>query len=74
MSLDTKTSHPSSRSYVLKLHRDATPQSGLLFGRLESLSSGRCFAFSSADELLQCLSSDALATQRDASPLSPDRN
>jgi len=74
MPLDTKSSHPSSHSYVLKLHRDAAPQAGVLFGRLESLSSGRCFAFSSAEELLQCLSRDALATQRDASSLPPDRN
>jgi hypothetical protein len=67
MSLDPRPTHPSSRSYVLKLHRDARPQQGLLFGRLESLGSGRCFAFASADELLRCLVQDAPAALRDAS-------
>jgi len=59
MTLDTLPPHPVSRSYVLKLHRNARPQDGLLFGRLESLSSGRVFAFASADELLRCLVHDA---------------
>jgi hypothetical protein len=60
MTLDPHASHPSSRSYVLKLHRDARPHEGLVFGRLESMSSGRCFAFANSAELLRCLVVDAL--------------
>ena len=71
MSLDPRTSHPSSRSYVLKLHRDARPQDSLLFGRLESLATGHCFVFASAGELLDCLARDALAALRDAAASQP---
>jgi len=60
MTLDPLASLPSSRSYVLKLHRDARPHEGLLFGRLESMASGRCFAFANSAELLRCLVLDAL--------------
>lgn len=62
MTLDPLATHPSSRSYVLKLHREARPQDGLVFGRLESMSSGRCFAFSNAAELLRCLALDGVGT------------
>jgi hypothetical protein len=62
MTLDPLASHPSSRSYVLKLHRDARPQEGLVFGRLESMASGRSFAFANATELLRCLVLDAVPT------------
>lgn len=65
--LEPQTSHPSSRSYVLKLHRDAKPQCGLVFGRLESISSGRSFAFASADQLLKCLVHDAMVHEADDS-------
>ena len=64
MTLDPQASHPSSRSYVLKLHRDARPHEGLVFGRLESMSSGRCFAFANSAELLRCLVLDALPGMR----------
>jgi len=60
MTLDPFASHPSSRSYVLKLHRDARPQQGLVFGRLESMASGRSFAFANANELLRCLVLDCV--------------
>ena len=60
MTLDPLASHPSSRSYVLKLHRDARPQEGLVFGRLESMASGRSFAFANANELLRCLVLDCV--------------
>ena len=66
MTLDPLASHPSSRSYVLKLHRDARPQEGLVFGRLESMASGRCFAFANANELLRCLMLDCVAPPVDA--------
>jgi len=68
MTLDPLASHPSGRSYVLKLHRDARPQQGLLFGRLESMASGHSFAFANADELLRCLAIDA-----PESPAGPSR-
>jgi hypothetical protein len=60
MTLDPLASHPSSRSYVLKLHRDARPQEGLVFGRLESMASGRSFAFANSTELLRCLLLDCV--------------
>jgi len=60
MTLDPLASHPSSRSFVLKLHRDARPHEGLLFGRLESMSSGRSFAFGNVNELLRCLALDGV--------------
>jgi hypothetical protein len=62
MSLSTQASHPSRRSYVLKLHRDAAPESGLLFGRLENIATGHCFVFGSVAELLRCLASDTART------------
>jgi hypothetical protein len=66
MSLDTQASHPSHRSYVLKLHRDARPHEGLVFGRLESMTSGRSFAFGNASELLRCLVLDTISAAREA--------
>jgi hypothetical protein len=56
MVLDTAPLYPSDRAYVLKLHRDATPGSGRIFGRLENVASGEHFVFASADELLAILS------------------
>ena len=61
MTLDPHASHPSSCSYVLKLHRDARPHEGLLFGRLENMASGHSFVFGNAAELLRCLALDATA-------------
>jgi hypothetical protein len=55
MVLDTAPLYPSDRAYVLKLHRDATPGSGRIFGRLENLASGEHFLFANAEELLECL-------------------
>jgi hypothetical protein len=63
MTLHLHATYPSARSYVLKLHRDASPQRGQFFGRLESMASGRHYDFSSGEELLACLARDvALAT------------
>lgn len=72
MSLTSETSHPGACSYVLKLHRDARPQDGLLFGKLENLRSGRSFAFGSSDELLRALAQDARTTASPAPEISPD--
>lgn len=54
MVLNTHTSYPHTRTYVLKLHRDATP-AGELVGRLEHVESGQQFPFNSGEELLACL-------------------
>jgi hypothetical protein len=73
MSLSALVPHPSRCSYVLKLHRDATPASGQLFGRLENIATGHCFVFGSVAELLRCLAADAtgpdpFAVQTDQDP------
>lgn len=72
MSLSTQASHPSRRSYVLKLHRDAAPADGLLFGRLENIATGHCFVFGNVAELLRCLASDSAPSVDTA--LDPDPN
>lgn len=62
MTLNPYANYPSTRSYVLKLHRDATPEHGQIVGRLENMASGRCFDFSSGEQLLVCLARDAAAS------------
>ena len=59
MILATQTNYPNSRTWVLKLHRDALPAAGVLFGRLENVTTGEQFAFASATELLACLAQNA---------------
>ena len=58
MILEVHPSYPSASSYVLKLHRDAAPARGRIFGRLENIATGEQFAFSNAEELLACLVRD----------------
>ena len=65
MKLNPHVNYPSARTYVLKLHHDAMPGHGRIFGRLENLSSSHHFDFSSGDDLLARLAQDAL-------PLEPD--
>lgn len=55
MVLQKHPSFPATRSYVLKLHRDAAPEAGKLAGRLEVVHSGEQFDFASGEELLACL-------------------
>jgi hypothetical protein len=55
MILATQANYPNARTWVLKLHRDARPSAGVLFGRLENVTTGEQFAFASARELLACL-------------------
>ena len=62
MTLNPHASYPSARSYVLKLHHDATPQDGRIVGRLENMASGSCFDFVTGDELLACLARDVAAS------------
>jgi hypothetical protein len=41
MTLNPHTNYPSTRSYVLKLHRDAVPERWTDRGRLENMASAR---------------------------------
>ena len=61
MKLINQSNHPSARSYVLKLHRDAKPHLGDVFGRLENMLSGQQFDFHSGAQLLACLAIDTAA-------------
>lgn len=55
MVLQKYPSFSATRSYVLKLHRDAAPEVGKLAGRLEAVHSGEQFQFATGEELLACL-------------------
>jgi hypothetical protein len=63
MTLNSQSTYPSTRRYVLKLHRDAVPCREQIAGRLENMTSGRYFDFSSADELFACLAADLTSTE-----------
>jgi len=65
MTLNSHVNYPSTRSYVLKLHHDATPQHGQIVGRLENMASGHCFDFSTGEQLLACLARDAAESSAD---------
>ena len=67
MTLDDQSTHPSTRSYVLKLHRDALSGNAKLIGRLENMASGRHFDFRSGEDLLACLACD-LASGKSGTP------
>ena len=56
MTLNRQASFPIKRSFVLKLHRDATGERDQLAGRLENLCSGHQSTFRNAEELLALLS------------------
>lgn len=72
MTLNPIPAHPSSLSYVLKLHRDSRPEQGQLLGLLEHLGSGQSVAFSSTEALLAALlahaATDAAQSYRDGKP------
>ena len=53
MTLNSRATFPNTRTYVLKLHRDARPSQ--LFGRVESLASGQQCTFTDGAALLACL-------------------
>ena len=52
MVLNTHPIYPSAGRYVLRLHRDARPQDGVLAGRIEHVTSGDSCVFDSSEELL----------------------
>ena len=58
MTLNPTTSYPNSRTYVLKLHRDAGNPPQQLSGILEHLATGRQLEFPSAERLLGLLRSE----------------
>jgi hypothetical protein len=65
MTLDPPSPPPRLAAYVLKLHRDAAPGRGQLYGRVEHLASGTSAEFKSGADLLAWLAlhgtrSDAL--------------
>ena len=70
MTLNAIPSHPSSRCYVLKLHRDSQPAQGRISGLLEHVASGEAVAFDSAEDLVKALlahaASDSVLARRDA--------
>ena len=51
MILHHEPNYPSTRHYVLKLHRDASPCNGHFFGRIESVATGHAIEFRSIEEL-----------------------
>jgi hypothetical protein len=63
MTLNPQPSYPSTRSYVLKLHRDARPARDEIAGRLENMATGDCFEFRGAEELLERLAAELASAQ-----------
>ena len=55
MVLNPHPIYPSAGCFVLRLHRDARPRQGQLFGRIEHVASGEGTDFASAAELLDWL-------------------
>ena len=55
MTLNAIPSHPSSRCYVLKLHRDSQPAQGRISGLLEHVASGESMAFEDTRGLISAL-------------------
>lgn len=66
MTLNPQPTYPSLGSYVLKLHRDADPRSGLLRGRIEHIASGDSFEFADIRSLATGLARHAAAQRRQA--------
>ncbi|MCP5158935.1 MAG: hypothetical protein H6974_01190 [Gammaproteobacteria bacterium] len=64
MTLNSVPAFSSARSYVLKLHRDARPDRGELFGKVEHVITGQCFVFGSAHELIARLTEHTTADTR----------
>lgn len=58
MTLDPQSKYPGTRSYVLKLHREAPARRESLAGRLEHMASGRHCEFASGEQLLALLAAD----------------
>lgn len=55
MTLNPHPIHPAAGAYVLRLHRDARPDEGLLMGRIQHVASGDCADFACEEALLEWL-------------------
>jgi hypothetical protein len=67
MVLNPESKYPNRRAYVLKLRRDATPDT--LAGRIENLVTGHQLEFASAHALIDSLVRDLAAA---SGPQAPD--
>lgn len=66
MALSRETKYPNRRSYVLKMHRDATADG--LTGRIENLVTGQQREFASGPELLESIARDLDASGTETPP------
>ncbi len=73
MTLNAQASYPNTQTYVLRLHRDASPQQGRIVGRLEHVASGHQFLFTTADELIACVKCAAALVAATTSAAGPGR-
>ena len=73
MILKTQSSYPQTRSFVLKLHRDAAPAEGRLIGRLEHVATSKQLQFNNAEELIACVAACAAATDGAACAVGEER-
>lgn len=55
MALNPEPSYSTTRHFMVKLHRDARPERGELFGKLEHVVTSESVAFASSTELLSAL-------------------
>lgn len=51
MVLNSQPAYPSSRCYVIKLHRDSEPLLGKIFGRIEHVVTGEAIEFATKEDL-----------------------
>ncbi|MDR6855861.1 hypothetical protein [Variovorax guangxiensis] len=65
MTLNPHPTYPSAGAYVVRMHRDARPESGQLVGRAEHVASGDSTDFATAQELLAWLMQHAAANRRE---------
>jgi hypothetical protein len=61
MNRQAESRYPSRRTYVLKLHADATPDA--LAGRLENVVTARRLEFASARELIAAIAHEIDASE-----------
>jgi len=64
MTLNPHPTYPAAGAYVIRMHRDARPESGQLVGRAEHVASGESTDFATAQDLLAWLIQHATGTHR----------
>ena len=64
MTLNPHPTYPAAGAYVIRMHRDARPESGQLAGRAEHVASGDSTDFATSHELLAWLIQHATGTRR----------